>query len=159
MEPIGRTADNKELLLNGNEYKSLINFIREKRKTSKFDITYGCSHFLGMEYEKEVTNHMFFCIAGFITGSILYNGDIYVCPSVERRKELVQGNIRTDNFVEVWENKFEWFRNLDKLKCKLCENCKDWKYCLGGSLHNWDFDNETQKLCLNKILKGDEENG
>lgn len=155
MEPIGRTADNQELLLNGNEYRNLINFIKEKRKKSKFDITYGCSHFLGMKYEKEVRSHMFFCIAGFITASILYNGDIYVCPSVERREELVQGNIRTDNFVDVWENKFKWFRNLDKLKCNECENCKDWKYCLGGSLHNWDFDNKTQKLCLNRILEGD----
>ena len=155
MEPIGRTEDNPELLLNGNEYKTLLNFIKEKRKKSKFDITYGCSHFLGMKYEKEVRKHMFFCIAGFTTASILYNGDIYVCPSVERRKELIQGNIRTDNFVVVWENKFKWFRNLDKLKSKKCENCQDWKYCLGGSLHNWDFDNRIQKLCLNKILKGE----
>ena len=155
MEPIGRTEDNPELLLNVNEYKTLLNFIKEKRKKSKFDITYGCSHFLGMKYEKEVRKHMFFCIAGFTTASILYNGDIYVCPSVERRKELIQGNIRTDNFVVVWENKFKWFRNLDKLKSKKCENCQDWKYCLGGSLHNWDFDNRIQKLCLNKILKGE----
>lgn len=155
MEPIGRAADNQELLLSGNEYKTLLNFIKEKRKKSKFDITYGCSHFLGMKYEKEVRNHMFFCIAGFITASILYNGDIYVCPSVERRKELVQGNVKTDDLVDVWENKFKWFRNLDKLKCKECANCQDWKYCLGGSLHNWDFDNKTQKLCLNRILEGD----
>ena len=155
MEPIGRTADNQELLLDDNGYKTLLNFIKEKRKKSKFDITYGCSYFLGMKYEKEVRNHMFFCIAGFVTASILYNGDIYVCPSVERRKELIQGNIRKDDFVDVWENKFKWFRNLDKLKCKECENCKNWKYCLGGSLHNWDFDNKTHKLCLNKIIEGD----
>ena len=154
MEPIGRTADNKELLLSSNEYKDLLSFIKEKRKKSKFDITYGCSHFLGMKYEKEVRNQMFFCIAGFITASILYNGDIYVCPSVERRKELVQGNVKIDDFIEVWENKFKWFRNLEKLKCKKCENCHDWKYCLGGSLHNWDFDNKTQKLCLNRISEG-----
>ena len=158
MEPIGRTADNQDLLLNDSEYITLLNFIKDKRKHSKFDVTYGCSHFLGMKYEKEVRNHMFFCIAGFYTASILYNGDIYVCPSVERRKELVQGNIRTDDFVDVWENKFKWFRNLDKLKCEKCKNCKEWKYCLGGSLHNWDFDNKTQKLCLSKIIEGDEVN-
>lgn len=155
MEPIGRTADNQDLLLNDKEYNILLNFIKEKRKKSKFDITYGCSHFLGMKYEKEVRNHMFFCIAGFGTASILYNGDIYVCPSVERRKELVQGNVRTDDFVDVWENKFKWFRNLDKFKCENCEKCNNWKYCLGGSLHTWDFDNNMQKLCLNKILEGD----
>lgn len=155
MEPIGRTDDNQDLLLDNKEYHNLLEFIKEKRKKSKFDITYGCSHFLGMKYEKEVRNHMFFCIAGFITASILYNGDIYVCPSVERRKKLVQGNVRTDNFVDVWENKFKWFRNLNKFKCESCKKCNNWKYCLGGSLHTWDFDNNKQKLCLDKILEGD----
>lgn len=52
----------------------------------------------------------------------------------------------------------EWFRNLDKLKCKECENCKDWKYCRGDSLDAWDFNNNRLKLCLNKILEGDGEN-
>ena len=52
----------------------------------------------------------------------------------------------------------EWFRNLDKLKCKECENFKDWKYCRGDSLYTWDFNNNRPKLCLNKILEGDGEN-
>lgn len=155
MDPIGRAQDNTQLALDKEDYKYLLDFIKEKKKKSKFDVTYGCTHFVGMKYEKEVRNHMFFCVTGFTTGSILYNGDIYVCPSVERRKELVQGNIRNDNFVEVWENKFKWFRNLDKLKCKECENCKDWKYCRGDSLDTWDFNNNRPKLCLSKMLKGD----
>ena len=67
----------------------------------------------------------------------------------------MQVNVKTEDCVGVWENKFKWFRKLDRVKCKDCENCKDWKYCLGGSLHTWDFDNNRQKLCLNKILKGD----
>lgn len=154
MDPIGRAEDNKDLALDNKEYISLIKFIQEKRKKSKFDVTYGCTHFLGMKFENEVRNHSFFCVTGFTTGSILYNGDIYVCPSVERRKELVQGNIRNDDFVDVWENKFEWFRNIDKLKCKECENCKDWKYCRGDSLDTWDFNNNRPKLCLSKILEG-----
>lgn len=155
MDPIGRAENNKELALNKEEYRYLIDFIKIKRKEAKFNVTYGCSHFLGLKFEKEVRNHMFFCVAGFTTGSILYNGDIYVCPDIERRKELVQGNVRTDDFVDVWENKFKWFRDLNKLKCKECENCKDWKYCRGDSLHTWDFNNNRPKLCLNKILEGD----
>ena len=155
MDPIGRAQDNSELALDKQDYKYLLDFIKEKKKKSKFDVTYGCTHFVGMKYEKEIRNHMFFCVTGFTTGSILYNGDIYVCPSVERRKELVQGNIRTDDFVDVWENKFEWFRDLDKLKCKECENCKDWKYCRGDSLDTWDFNNNRPKLCLSKMLEGD----
>lgn len=154
MDPIGRAQDNQKLALDSNDYKYLLDFIKEKRKKSKFDVTYGCTHFVGMKYEKEVRKNMFFCVTGYTTGSILYNGDIYVCPSVERRKELVQGNIKQDDFVEVWENKFKWFRDLDKLKCKECTSCKDWKYCRGDSLDTWDFENKKPKLCLKNILKG-----
>ena len=155
MDPIGRAEDNKDLALDKEDYKYLMNFIKEKRKESKFDVTYGCSHFLGLDFEKETRKNMFFCVAGYTTASILYNGDIYVCPDVERKKELVQGNVRVDDFVEVWENKFKWFRDLDKLKCEECQNCKDWKYCRGDSLHTWDFNNNRPKLCINKMLKGD----
>ena len=52
----------------------------------------------------------------------------------------------------------EWFRNLDKLKCKECENIKYLKYCRGDSLYKLDFNNNRPKLCLNKILEGDGEN-
>ena len=155
MDPIGRAQDNTDLALDKEDYKYLLDFIKRKRKESKLDVTYGCTHFVGMKYENEIRNHMFFCVTGFTTGSILYNGDIYVCPSVERRKELVQGNVKTDDFVEVWENKFQWIRDLNKLKCKECENCKNWKYCLGDSLDTWDFDHHRPKLCISKMIEGD----
>ena len=75
MDPIGRAQDNSELALDRDDYRYLLDFIKKKKKKSKFDVTYGCTHFVGMKYEKEVRNHMFFCITGFTTGSILYNGD------------------------------------------------------------------------------------
>ena len=155
MDPIGRANDNYDLLLDNEDYQYLIKFIAEKRKKSKIDVTYGCSHYLGLKYEKETRRNIFFCATGFTTASILYNGDIFVCPNVERRKELIQGNIRQDDFIDVWENKFQWFRDLDKLKCKDCESCEDWKYCRGDSLHTWDFQNQKPKICLKNILKGE----
>lgn len=153
VDPIGRANDNVNLLLEDKDYKYLINFIKEKREKSDFDVTFGCAHYLGMPYEKETRKNMFFCTAGYTTASILYNGDIYVCPNVERRKELIQGNVRENDFIDVWENKFKWFRNLDKFKNKECKKCKDWKYCRGDSLHTWDFENCNPKICLNKVLK------
>lgn len=154
MDPIGRAMQNDDLSLDGADFSKLMQFIKNKRKLkNKMDVTFGCSHYLGMDYEKEVRKNMFFCVTGFTTASVLYNGDIFVCPSVPRRKELVQGNIRLDNFVDIWENKFKWVRNLDKLKCDYCSNCEDWKYCRGDSLDTWDFDNNKPKLCLPKLLK------
>lgn len=154
MDPIGRAKDHDNLSLDNIDYQYLIKFIAEKRKKSKMDVTYGCSHYLGFKYEKETRRNMFFCTTGFTTASILYNGDIFVCPNVERRKELIQGNIRQDDFIDVWENKFQWYRDLDKLKCKECKDCEDWKYCRGDSLHTWDFKNQKPKICLKKVLEG-----
>ena len=153
MDPIGRANDNDNLLLDNKDYQYLIKFIAEKRKNSKMDVTYGCSHYLGFKYEKEIRRNMFFCTTGYTTASILYNGDIFVCPNVERKKELIQGNVRKDDFIEVWENKFQWFRDLDKLKCNECENCEDWKYCRGDSLHTWDFEKQKPKICLKRALR------
>ena len=154
MDPIGRANDNSDLSLEREDYIHLLEFIRDKNKEAKFDVTYGCAHFTTMEFEKEIRNNMFFCMSGYTTASILYNGDIYVCPNVERRKELIQGNVKKDDFVEVWENKFTWFRDLDKLKSKECEKCENWKYCRGDSLHTWDFEESKPKLCLNKMIEG-----
>lgn len=158
MDPIGRANDNDNLSLDTKDYQYLIKFIAEKRKKSKMDVTYGCSHYLGLKYEKETRKNMFFCTSGFTTASILYNGDIFVCPNVERRKELIQGNIKQDDFIDVWENRFKWFRDLDKLQCKECEKCEDWKYCRGDSLHTWDFKNQKPKICLKKIFEGGKAN-
>lgn len=155
MDPIGRANDNQDIALDASDYRKLIKFIEEKRKSSKFDVTYGCTHYLGIKYEKEVRKNMFMCHSGLLTGSILYNGDIYVCPNVERRKDLIQGNVKNDDFVDVWENKFKWFRDENKFKCDFCKDCEDWKYCLGDSLHTWDFENNRPKICLKKILEGE----
>lgn len=154
MDPIGRANDNKKLALDRDDYKYLLNFIKEKNKEAIFDVTYGCAHYTTMEFEKEVRNNMFFCGTAYTTASILYNGDIYVCPNVERRKELIQGNVKNDDFIDVWENKFKWFRDLNKLKSEECKGCKEWKYCRGDSLHTWDFDNKKPKLCLKKVFEG-----
>ncbi len=152
MDPIGRAQDHDELSLDKNDYIHLFDFMEKKNKEADFQITYGCAHYLGIEREYSIRNFGFFCFAGFTIASILYNGDIYVCPDVERRKELIQGNVKIDNFADIWFNRFEWFRDLDKFKIGKCSTCSDWKYCRGDSLHTWDFENNKPKLCLNNLL-------
>ena len=113
---------------------------------------YGCPSFLGLEYEKEVRKHYFYCKTGINVASILYNGDLFVCPNVPRRKELIQGNIRTDNFKDVWDNKYQQFRNKNRTKCSSCEKCENWEFCLGGSFHTWDFNENTQNKCTYNMI-------
>ena len=147
MDPIGRAKENDNLLLDGKEIKQLLDFIKQKNKNKKLELTYGCPGFLGLEYEKEVRKNYFYCRTGIQVASILYNGDLFVCPNVPRIKELMQGNIKTDNFKEVWDNKYKEFRDRNRTKCDECAKCENWEYCLGGAFHTWNFEENLQNKC------------
>lgn len=50
IEPIGRAKQYPHLLLTPDDYRYMFEFIRNKRIAGE-PVTYGCSHYLGMEYE------------------------------------------------------------------------------------------------------------
>ncbi len=155
LEPIGRANDNNELLLNASEIKYLLDFIRKKHLDSKckMEVTYGCSHFLPLKYEMSVRDFIFSCGAGTRVASVMVNGDIASCLDIERRPELIQGNVKTDNFVEIWEKKFENFR-VDRTKnSKTCSECKYRKQCCGDSTHTWNFDSNEPNYCVMKMIQ------
>ena len=152
-DPIGRANDNSDILLDMDDFKRMFDFILEKQKEGKMkDISYGCSHFVGTELETEVRSHYFYCLTGLTIGSILSNGDIFVCPNVPRRPELIQGNIKTDSFVEVWENKFKPFRHEHRTSCESCTKCPHWDYCGGDAFHTWNFDDNKPNVCLRPLF-------
>ncbi len=152
-DPIGRANDNNDILLDLEDYKYIFKFIQEKAKEGKMeDVTYGCSHYLGPNLELQIRKHYFICGAGIFVGSVLSNGDIFVCPNVPRRKELIQGNVRKDNFVDVWENKFQAFRNEYRTCNETCLKCDHWNYCGGDAFHTWDFDKQEPGICLRDIF-------
>lgn len=152
MDPIGRANENDELLLNGKEIKQLLDFIKSKKKNKRLELTYGCPGFLGLDYEKEVRKNYFYCRTGINVASILYNGDLFVCPNVPRINRLIQGNIKRDNFKEVWDNKYKEFREKDRTKCEKCGKCEYWDYCLGGAYHTWNFSDNTQNKCTYEMI-------
>ena len=157
VDPIGRAKTNKDILLDKEEYKWLFNFIKQKREENILNVEYGCSHYLDIPMEKEIRDTYFYCTTGLYVASILSNGDIFICPNVERRKEFIQGNIKRDSFVDVWENKFKMFRTDERLKCEKCSNCSKWKYCLGDSFHTFDFDNKKPCFCIKDIYETSKE--
>ena len=152
MDPIGRANENEDLLLDGKDIKKLLDFIKAKNNKKKLELSYGCPGFLGLEYERDVRRGYFYCRTGINVASILYNGDLFVCPNVPKRKELIQGNIRTDNFKDVWDNKYKFFRDINRTKCDECVKCENWDYCLGGSLHTWNFEKNNQNKCTYKMI-------
>ncbi|MDR0273225.1 MAG: SPASM domain-containing protein, partial [Clostridiales bacterium] len=85
------------------------------------------------------------------TASILNNGDIFACVDIERKSELIQGNIRTDCFSDVWKNQFSSFRQRRDKKSSICADCLDANFCRGDSAHTWDFDNNAPRYCLKNL--------
>jgi len=152
VEPIGRALQNPELLLTDEDQIRLFDFIREKRM-EHMPVTYGCSHFLGLDYEKEVREHYFICNAGVYLASIMCNGDIGACLDIERRPELIQGNIKKDRLKDVWENRFQIFREGLDTKSGRCRDCEVREYCAGGSAHSWDYDRNEQRICFKDLLR------
>ncbi len=153
VDPIGRASENDEIRLDKKGMIYMLDFIREKRLEGKMLVEMGCSHYLGLKYENALRDHSFICGTGLFIGSILSNGDICVCPNV-RYRSLIQGNIKTDSFVDVWENKFEVFRkNRLKMTNPKCKKCKSFKYCRGDAFHTWDYEENKPNMCMKELLE------
>lgn len=149
IEPIGRACESGNLLLRPDQFASLISYIRDKRfdRNCDMEVTFGCSHYLGVKNERMVRDHYFLCGAGILTASVRSNGDICACLDIANRPDLVQGNIRTDNFRDVWFNRFHEFRRDRTADCLRCINCTERFLCGGDSAHTWDYEKREPLLC------------
>ena len=151
IEPMGRAKLHPELLLTPEDYRRLFSFIREKRRNGD-PVCYGCSHFLGREFEREVRDWYYLCTAGLYTASITASGDIIACLDIERRPEFVQGSILRDRFSTVWEQGFKQFRRDLSEDNETCRSCPEKNHCHGDSFHSWNFDEQRPEVCFRNIL-------
>jgi radical SAM protein with 4Fe4S-binding SPASM domain len=151
LEPIGRALLHPDLMLTHDDYVRLFDFIREKRAAG-YPLEYGCSHYLGLEYEAEVREWYWLCNAGVYTASVMANGDIGACLDIERRPETIQGNVRTERLRDVWEGRFELFRRDLSDSCAACRSCEHVRFCRGDAHHSWDYDHNCPMVCLKGTL-------
>ena len=151
IDPMGRAAENPELILTPEQHCQLLDYIREKRKQG-LHISYSCEGFMP-EYEMDIRDHLFHCAAGVSIASILIDGSISACTSV--RGKYYQGNIYKDDFWEVWENGFKPYRNRQWMRqLEPCNDCKLWRYCEGGGMHLRREDGELMLCHNNKLQEG-----
>ncbi len=147
--PVGRAKDNDSMQLTPEEYRWLLDFIIESRQEGKIRLNYCCEGFLG-EYEGMVRDHAFRCDAGLMTASILSDGNISGCLSI--RSKYDQGNIYRNRFWDVWQNRFEIYRNREWMHQDVCKDCLVWQYCEGNGMH-LRSDDGTLLLCnLHKLV-------
>ena len=151
LEPIGRALLRPELMCTEEDYRRLFRFIREKREAG-YPVEYGCSHYLGPELEGELRDWYWLCNAGIYTASIMANGDIGACLDIERRPETIQGNIRTQRFRDVWEQRFELFRRDLCEGSDYCRDCAHAGHCRGGAHHSWNYDKNEPMICFKDVL-------
>jgi radical SAM enzyme (rSAM/lipoprotein system) len=147
--PAGRAATFPELQLTDEEFTSVFEFIRAVRKEKRIRLSYGCEGFLG-EYEMEVRDHFYQCRAGVNVASVLADGSISACPSI--RANFHQGNIYKDNFIDVWNNRFQPFRNRKWARKGLCADCSMFRYCEGNGMHLYNDQGELM-LCHYKRIR------
>jgi len=146
--PIGRAKDNPDLVLSDGQIKFLFDFIIEKRKDKRIKTSFSCEAYTG-NYEEKVRDGFFFCRAGIHIASILADGSISACPNIDRN--MTQGNIYKDNFIDIWNNRFDIMRNRSWTKTGQCADCKDHKICEGSGMHWWHGDRKNILRCLGKI--------
>lgn len=153
IDPIGRANDNENLMLDRENFEFLFEFIR-RHDYSPLPIMWSCSHYFGnTDVKCDKIYRKFACFTGIHTASVLYNGDIFGCPNIPRRKELIQGNVLYDSFSYVWENCFDVYRNSERTRGNKCRECEKWQYCRGDSFHTFDFDKNEPKFCYKEMFK------
>lgn len=147
--PAGRAGRDDTLHLSVEQFRRVMEFIRKTRREGRIQLSYACEGFLG-GYESEVRDHFYMCAAGVNVASIRVNGDISGCTSV--RSNFTQGNIYRDKFWDVWQHRFEKFRNREWARKDECAECKVWEFCEGGGMHLRD-NNERLMYCHYNMLK------
>lgn len=149
--PIGRAKERPELVPGPAEIRAILEFIFQGRQDSYMPKPeFGEEGFVGDRYESTVRPYLCQCRAGITTGGILADGRIGACP--ELADTFVQGNILKERFKEVWETRYQVFRDRTWTHKGICASCNELKRCRGGSLHLYpDLESEIQR-CFYKML-------
>ena len=146
--PKGRAKESPELILGAGQIRELLGWIAERRRANEgkgFAVDFCCEGYLPREIDRQVRDEPYFCRAGISIGSVLGDGTISACPNISRA--LSQGNVRTDDLRDVWENRFAAFRDRAWMRRGPCERCAEWRRCLGNSMHLWDDEQGHTCLC------------
>jgi radical SAM protein with 4Fe4S-binding SPASM domain len=151
--PIGRAKDNKDVLISPEQFRKVVSTlgeIRKRAKTENMVVNLSEEGFLGWDFESLVRDTPYFCRAGVNIAGIMADGTISACPNLP--EWMGQGNILTDDFVSVWENRYDIFRDRKWMSTGECAECPQLGVCNGNSLHVWDEDKNGPVWCHHKIL-------
>ncbi len=151
--PIGRAKNNAQVLISKEQFRAVvaaIGKIRKKAKKEGMCVNLSEEGFLGWDYENKVRDTPYFCRAGINIAGIMANGNISACPNLP--PWMAQGNVYRDSFVDVWEKRYDIFRDRSWMAKGDCANCKQFDLCQGNSLHVWDEEKQNPAWCHYEIM-------
>lgn len=158
--PIGRAKERPDLLASGEQLAAALELVARVRRDrprvrggGRMDLSFACENYVGERYEPAVRKHRFACWAGIRTAGILADGAIGACPDIDRH--FVEGNVRDDDLIQVWETGFRRYRDRRWMKVGRCEACDSWRLCHGGGLHYFDPGQGSNVRCHRELLEGD----
>jgi len=107
------------------------------------------------------------CGAGIEAAAISPFGEVYGCvvspanelEDSETKKAFTAGNLNQNSFIDIWLDSSKWvFRDLTKVKCKKCLDCKFYiKKCFGNCIVNSYLNNgklnSEDPYCFKDLLK------
>ena len=138
-------------MLSSEEHRYLMEYIKRNRKEEqRITINYCCEGFMG-NYEGDIRDHFYSCQAGVSVGSVLIDGSIGACPSI--RADYNQGNIYKDDFWDVWQNRYDVYRNREWMRNGACAECNMFRYCKGNGMHLRDNNGNLLHCNLQKLYE------
>jgi radical SAM protein with 4Fe4S-binding SPASM domain len=152
--PKGRAKENPAVVLDDAGVRTLLGWIARTRAAGtwpRLNVEFCCEGCLPPDVDRAVRDEPYFCRAGIAIGSVLADGSIAACPNIT--ETLVQGNVRDDELREVWERRFERFRDRTWMRQGPCAACGEWSRCLGNSMHLWDEEHGRTCLCHNDVCR------
>jgi radical SAM protein with 4Fe4S-binding SPASM domain len=154
--PIGRAAEHPELIPGPVEIRQLLEYVRQARSDRMNPRPQFCEEgFVGNRFEGIVRPFLAQCRAGITTGGIRANGSIGACP--ELGDGFAQGDIRTERFRDVWQTRYQVFRQRDWTQRGRCASCEHHPRCNGGSLHLYPTPEAELLRCLYWMAREAEE--
>jgi len=150
--PIGRAARRSDLLLGPAEIRQLYEFVLAARSDGYTPRPETCEEgYLGNRFEGNVRPYLCQCPAGVTVAGIMCDGRIGACP--ELSDAFIQGHISKDRFSEVWQNRYQIFRDRSWMKKGHCGNCEHFRRCEGGSIHLYENTQASPHRCLYELAK------
>jgi len=158
IDPLGRADLNNEYLLSSEQTKKAIQFLFKEyinncegySNPTKTMVELGCGGWLGKDLEGMVRPFIFHCVAGINNLGILYDGKLAACSNIPRELGF-EGDLRKDKIKDVWEKKYQKYRNFDWKKTGNCKGCQEWDYCHGGPMHKMRKDG-SRTDCIYQII-------